>query len=597
MVKTGPVFTEGLFGGKPRRKARDLDSNFKTRGLRLGLLFGILTLSIAIIVLRLIFLQVVEGHYFRNLADNNRTRTVLIHAPRGVIFDRNGKPLTFNLPGFREVKNGKTELLTQEEALSKIAKGKKDLEIDSLRNYPYKDVFSHVIGYLGQISPDQLNGGSYPGYQSGDIIGEMGLEKEYEGVLRGADGKELVEVDSVGKTVRSLGKTDPISGQDINTTLDLNLQKAAYQAMSKIKKGVVIATTPKGEVLTLVSKPSFDPNLFTMGTTYKTATDAAYKKVSDVLLDGENQPLLNRAIGGVYPPGSTFKIVNASAGLSRGVIDANYQVADTGILKVGDFSFSNWYYTQYGRTDGNVNVVKGLQRSNDIFFYKLAEKIGVDNLSATAAKFEVGKTLNIDLPGETDGVLPTQEWKEKVIGEPWYLGDTYHYGIGQGYLLSTPLQVNAWAQIVANDGTLYKPHLLSGMAPSVLEKGLLDPKSTSLVRQGMIEACSTGGVAYPLFNFTVKNPYLKIDGKNILEVKVGSSSAVLKDQRRIVVACKTGTAQHGDESTLPHAWITLFAPAYNPQIVVTVLAESSGEGSNVAAPVAKEVLSEWFSNQ
>lgn len=594
MVKTGLAFSESVFSPSSKR-IRNMDPSFKKRGIRLGLLITILTISVILLFLRLIFLQVIQGYYFRNLADNNRTRTVLIHAPRGVIFDRNGKPLTYNLPGFRITKGDKTELLSEEEALKLIANGAKNLEVDSLRNYPYKDAFAHVVGYLGQISKDQLEGNNYPGYNSGDIIGEMGLEKEYEGILKGVDGRELVEVDSVGKKIRSLGKNDPASGRDIKTTLDVGIQEAAYKALSKTKKGAVIATTPDGEVLALVSKPSFDPNLFTMGKSYKTATDAAYKNISDVLLDGQNQPLLDRAISGTYPPGSTFKIVNASAGLSQGIIDQNYTVADTGVLKVGEFSFANWYYTQYGGTDGQVNVVKGLKRSNDIFFYKLAEKIGVDNLSATAAKFEVGKPLQIDLPGEESGVLPTRQWKEDAIGEPWYLGDTYHYGIGQGYLLSTPLQVNAWAQIVANEGTLYKPHLLADLSPTVLEKNLLNKEDGDLVRQGMIEACAQGGVAWPLFNLNIKNKHLVPDGKNFLPAKAGSGSATIKDTVRVVVACKTGTAQHGDESTLPHAWITLFAPAYKPQIVLTVLSESSGEGSNVAAPIAKEVLTEWFS--
>ncbi|MEK9176299.1 MAG: penicillin-binding transpeptidase domain-containing protein, partial [Patescibacteria group bacterium] len=314
--------------------------------------------------------------------------------------------------------------------------------------------------------------------------------------------------------------------------------------------------------------------------------------VTDVLQDLDNQPFLNRAIGGVYPPGSTFKIVVAAAGLASNVIDTNYSIKDTGIIRINEFSFANWFYTDHGGTDGEVNVIKGLKRSNDIFFYKLAEKIGVDRLSSVSEKFGLGKILGIDLDGEQSGLVPTREWKQKVIGEPWYLGDTYHYGIGQGYLLTTPLQVNVWTQSVANNGKIYRPHILKDIGDEVLAKNIFDSKTTNPVRQGMIEACQTGGVAYPLFEFKVKNSKLKVNNRDILKVATGSA-----DLRQIVVACKTGTAQHGGEQTKPHAWITLFAPANNPQIVLTVLAEESGEGSGVAAPIAKEILTEWFSRQ
>lgn len=197
--------------------------------------------------------------------------------------------------------------------------------------------------------------------------------------------------------------------------------------------------------------------------------------------------------------------------------------------------------------------------------------------------------MGIDLGGEAAGLVPTTQWKQKTLGQEWYLGDTYHYGIGQGYLLTTPLQVNAWTQLVANGGTLYVPHLLDTQKPVVKAQGVLDDKTVGLIRQGMINACSPGGVAYPLFNFAVKNPSLQIDGKNITHV--ASASA---DMRHVVIACKTGTAQEGGATSLPHAWITLYAPAYNPQIVVTVLDESAGEGSDLSAPVAKDILDAYF---
>ncbi len=589
MEKIGIAFPEFISTEKIKRRGNYHDRQ-NPRESRFYLIPIILILIIALVLVRLIYLQVVKGSYYRNLSDGNRIKTIVIHAPRGTIMDRRGMPLVYNVPGFRETVNGKTKLIGQEEAISIIAAGKKDLEIDSLRQYPYKDAMAHLLGYLGQISEDELKSPQFANYRSGEVVGKTGVEREYESFLKGVDGKQLAEINSQGKVVRKLGETDPIPGRNITLTVDAALQKKSYEGMKNVKKGAVVASTPKGEILALVSKPSFDPNLFTLGKDYKPTSLSLYKNISEVLSDNLSQPFLNRAISGLYPPGSTFKLITAAAGLQDKIIDTSYTVKDIGVIRVGEFSFANWYFTGYGRTEGDVNVIKGLKRSNDIFFYKLAEKIGVEKLSEMARNFWIDKGLGIDLGGEAKGLVPTDEWKRKNIGEPWFLGDTYHYGIGQGYLLSTPLEVNSWAQVIANGGTLYSPHVLKDLGDEVLNKNFLSSKTVSPIRQGMIESCASGGVAWPLFEFKVKNPKLKIDGRNFLKVATGSA-----DMRQIVVACKTGTAQHGGEQTKPHAWIMLFAPAYDPQIVLTVLAEESGEGSNVAAPIAKEILTEWFS--
>lgn len=586
MIKTGDAFSDNIISDVS--KIRQWTSS--KANIRTWFLPFIFIVFFAILIFRTFYIQIIKGLYYRNLSDSNRTKTVVIHAPRGIIFDRNNTPLVFNIPGFRENVNNKTIFLDEDKALSKIASGKKDLEIDTLRQYPYKESTSHVLGFLGQISENQLKDPVFEDYASTDVLGKDGIEKVFESRLKGIDGKELFEIDARGEVIRKLGRDEPISGENITLTLDIDLQTKAYEVMKDVKKGAAIASTPKGEILALVSKPSFDTNLFTLGEDYKVATDSSYPSLESILLDFDNQPLLNRAIAGVYPPGSTFKLVVAAAALENKVIDENFEVEDTGILKIGAFSFANWYYTNYGGKDGNVNVVKAIKRSNDIFFYKLAEKTGIDKISKTASRFGVGRTLGIDLIGEESGTLPSVEWKEKEIGEQWYLGDTYHYGIGQGFLLSTPLQVNAWAQVIANKGVLFRPHLLKEQKPYVLEKDLLDEKSFSLIREGMIESCSPTGVAWPFFNFKVKNANLKVDGKNILEVDAASGSA---DMRQILVACKTGTAET-TANEMPHAWITLFAPAYNPQIVITVLSEKSGEGSSVAGPVAKKILEAFF---
>jgi penicillin-binding protein 2 len=595
-MKTGYAFGDHIKTEKIRR--HHYEEEPKPLGLRWYLLPAFLIVAAFILLFNLFTVQFIQGHYYQQLSDSNRMRSLVIPAPRGVIFDRNGNPLVYNIPGFQlvehcisgDIQGCTTKHLSKDEALSLLAKGNKNIEVVSLRQYPYSDQLSTVTGYVGQISSDELASGQYAGYENDAWVGQSGIEQEYEQDLHGQDGQALIEVNALGQQVRSLGQTDPTPGKNVTLTIDLKLQQAAYNAGSELKKGAIIVSKPDGEILAMVSKPSYDPNLFTLDNTYKAATDSADKSVSAILTDSQNQPLLNRVISGVYPPGSTFKIVAAAAGLEQDIIDANYTVVDTGILRVGTFSFANWYYTDYGRKESKpLNVVTALARSNDIFFYKLAQKITVDRLSAFAQKMGLGAPLGIDMVGEASGLLPTTKWKQKVIGQEWYLGDTYHYGIGQGYLLTTPLQVNAWTQIIANKGSLDVPHLLLSQKTVVKDNKILSSKNVDLIRQGMIEGCNPGGVAYPLFNYEVKNPKLIIDGKNI--TRVSSASA---DLRHVVIACKTGTAQEGGATALPHAWITLFAPAYNPQIVITLLEESAGEGSDVSAPIAKKILDAYF---
>lgn len=599
-MKVGIAFPEHIKIEKIRKRRTYVHTYGDTHvsGVRVrGFFLPILILVCALLLLiRLFVIQIGDGSYYRSLSDSNRIKTYVIHAPRGIIFDKNKIPLVLNTPGFRKIEGSKTTLLNFEDALPLLAKGETGIEIDSLRKYPFSDEMPHVLGYIGQISEEQLASSKYKEYGLTDFVGKSGIEQEYEKVLRGTDGKKLVEIDAMGKQTRLLGLTDPIPGHDITLTLDSALQKVAYDAVKKQKKAVVIISTPTGEILSLVSIPAYDANLFTLDKTYKTASDSAYSSVGRILTDGAGQPLLNRAIAGTYPPGSTFKLITAAAGLDSKKITKDEKISDTGILKVGDFSYTNWYFTQYGRTEGDINIVRALARSNDIFFYKLAEKAGVDTLSDKGSRFGLGQQLSIDLPGEAEGILPSSIWKKKFNGENWYLGDTYHYGIGQGYTLTTPLQVNAFAQVLANGGSLYRPHLLSGK-PVVLHEHVVSPEAVSVIRDGMIAGCSPGGVVWPLFKFKVKNEKLKIDGRNFLTVPEATSSGALSGERYVSIACKTGTAQHGGEKDLPHAWITLFAPAYNPEIVVTVLVESSGEGSNVAAPIAKEILRAWFGDK
>lgn len=593
-MKPGVAFPDFIRSEKTKRlrHASDVsDSAATTRDYFLLLFLGI---AVVLLLTRLLYLQFFQGSYYRALSDSNRIKTTTIHAPRGIIFDRNKVPLVYNIPGFRQIVGDKTRFLNRDTATILMAKGEKGIEVDVHRSYPFKEAFAHIVGYVGQISEDELKNPLYKDYKPRDIIGKSGIEKEYQSLLVGNNGKTLEEVDNTGGKIRTLGQTEGVSGQDVYTTLDSKLQVAAYNALPKDKKGVVIVSNPRGEILAIVSKPAFDPNLFTLDETYQTATDSAYQSVDSILADTQSQPLLNRAIGGTYPPGSTFKLVTAAAALENGVVDTNFQIEDTGIMHVGAFSFGNWYYLQYGGKEGSVDVIKAIKRSNDIYFYQVAQKVGLDRLSDMASEFGLGKKLGIDMEGELSGVVPTDAWKKEAIGEPWYLGDTYHYGIGQGYLLTTPLQINMMTSAVANRGVLVKPHLLKNSKFQILNSQFVSEQTLKPIISGMEQSCQPTGVAWPLFQFKVQNAKLQIDNKNFFAVPESTASANFKDYRHVTIACKTGTAQHGGLTTMPHAWITLFAPIVDPQIIVTVLVDSGGEGSSIAGPVAKKVLEEWF---
>ncbi|HVZ12178.1 MAG TPA: penicillin-binding transpeptidase domain-containing protein [Patescibacteria group bacterium] len=585
-IKVGPAFFDSVKGERISR-SRSRSNLISDEVLVLAPLF-FLFLFFGIILARLFYLQILRGDYYKTLSDQNRTRTLSISAPRGIIFDRNGKPLVSNSPSFKIIENGKVRLLSKDEALRMISDGK-PVQNDVLRDYREAGAFAHVVGYIGQISPDEINLPEFDDYSSYDFVGKSGLEKEYEKYLHGVDGKFLYEVDSRGVLVRQLGEDPPTPGYNLNTTLDGDIGLSVESAMKGVEHGAVVVSDPRnGGILALFSAPSFDPNLFTHPASYK--PEGQYKDVQSVLSDSQGLPLLDRATGGAYPPGSTFKLVAATAALEKGSIDENTEIEDTGILKVGTFSFGNWYYLQYGRTEGNLNIVGAIKRSNDIFFYKTAEKTGVDYISSWARTFGMGSKLNIDLPSEAEGTIPTIEWKEKNIGEQWYLGDTYNYGIGQGYILATPLQVNSFTEVFANGGTLWQPHLLADQTKAI-KTGFIKPGNINLVRQGMLEACDTGGVAWPLFDFKVKNPKLKID--NIDYTQDASAGA---NMVHVKVACKTGTAETSPDKA-PDAWITVFAPFNHPEIAVTVLVENGGEGSSIAGPIAKQILTDYFTKK
>lgn len=576
--------------GKHKPRDYNTSSRFTNRWVVLGMLVVFFAL---VLFARLVDLQIIQGSYFRLLADGNRIRHIPIKAARGEILDRNGQVLARNIPVYRlaTFNNGgvveKTEEISREEALKIQASGEEGanrLIIDNTREYPLKEIAAHVVGYVNETTSEeigkgadcslaagswQLNAGNK--YQLSDLIGRMGVEQYYDCVLRGVNGEDLIEVDARGRLVRRLGRKEPIPGKTIKLTLDSSLQKEAYYALKNapgekgevrspeyIVRGAIIVENPQnGEVLSLVSLPSFDPN-----TLHDNYTNVSRDK---------NLPFFNRAIGGEYHPGSTFKIVTSLAALQEGVIDENYKYIDVGFVEAGGTRFRNWLYTRNGGAEGEINIVRAITRSTDTFFYIIGELVGIDNIVKWAHLMGIGEKLGIDLPGEGNGLMPTPDWKIKTVGERWYLGNTYNTSIGQGDVTTTPLQILSMTSIIANSGNQCTPHVLADRYSSCHSLGLAD-KTLQLVQQGMIGACSPGGTAGQFFNFEPQ------------------------------VACKTGTAEVGNDKT--HAWFTAFSSPAEASaegdsthpLVVTAIIEEGGEGSTVAAPVVKRVMRKYFEN-
>lgn len=522
--------------------------------------------------LRLFHLQVVMGAESKERADSNRIQLKVIHAPRGVIYDRNGVVLAENTPGFRIGK----EIISRDTALALESKEDpkiNQMEIDSIRRYPAGEIISHILGYVGQISEEELKDPKNKNYKIGDRVGRSGVEQVYETVLKGTDGAEIIEIDAAGNKLRTLGKVDPIPGQNVNLSIDLATQKIVFNYLSfAIKKdniccGVALLQNPmNGQILAMASIPSYDNNAF---------TDPDKSNLVEKYFSDENSPLLNRAISGTYAPGSTFKIASALAGLSSGKITKDTQIEDTGVMKIDTWSFANWFFNSSGKTDGMVDIVKALERSNDIFFYHVGQLVGEKILGDSAKKLGMGKKLGIDLPGEETGLIPDGVWKEKNIGDVWYPGDSLHMAIGQGFVLVTPLQILSETAFIANGGQLLRPSIVTHISKpdntlvkefnyDPIAKGIFKQSDIDLVKQGLSKVPQSNGTAWPFFGFTIPT------------------------------AGKTGTAETG-ETGKTQAWYTAYAPIDNPQIVATVLLEKGGEGSNVSAPVVKDIFTWYFS--
>lgn len=530
---------------------------------------GLLVLGFLLLISRLIELQGIKGTYYKQLSDNNRIRKVTISAPRGKVLARDGEVLVGNKEKLKKIVFDK-ELGYIKTADLKI-EGESIVEWE--RDYVLGSNFGHVSGYLGQADASEV-GNIDPRCPekgpivSGQLIGKTGLEKQYNCVLSGIDGEMLVEVDTTGQKIRVLGVRQPIPGQDLATTISKDLQNFVNAAFLPKAGGVIVSDT-KGEVLALQSFPVFNPGAF---------NNPAEEDYLNKILVSPDLPLFNRVVSGAYHPGSVFKPTVALGALSEAAITKDFLYNDPGIITVNDFSYSNWFFTQYGGLEGEINVIRALARSTDTFFYKVGEFLGIEKLVVWANKLGFGALSGIDLPGEVPGLVPSPLWKERTRGENWFLGNTYHFAIGQGDVETTPIQINGSIATLAANGEACIPHIAKREGLFKREANCTDlnlqTEALQIVRDGMVSACSPGGTGFTFFDFVTK----------VSDEEKG------QDFR---AACKTGTAETLKEN-VTHAWFVAFAPVKFPEIVATVLVEEGGEGSSAAGPIAREIFDYWF---
>lgn len=526
-------------------------------------LLCISTVCFCIAVGRAFDLMIVQGQQYREQSDENRLFRISIPAARGQIVDRNLVALTQNIPHYY-IASSSSQILfgnewslpdvSSQEALRYLIASPSSVLIRSQRGEVTSLSVSHLIGYTGYVSDIGPSGKPVQ-----VRVGRTGIERAFEKELAGRPGKEVLEISAKGVPQRSIVMESlPQDGKQVRLSIDLDLSNVAYSALEGNLGAVVVTDIPTDQVLVLTSSPSF-----------------TVASLSAALRDTK-KPLLNRALS-AYPPGSTFKLMTALTALREKTITKDTTIEDEGELKLGTQVFGNWYWRQYGRKEGTISLIRAIARSNDIYFYKTAATVGPDKIDEVAKEFGLGKSTGIEISAESIGLLPNSAWKEKKIGEKWYTGDTYNMGIGQGYILATPAQVNNMTATVARRGT-WCPLTILYQRNSACTETDLDHDYFETIIQGMVEACSTGGTAYPFFPI---NETLDSEHK---------------------IACKTGTAEFGAEDDQgrkkTHGWFTMFYPQKDPKVAITVFLESSKErafleGSKDGAPIALKVFQAW----
>ncbi|MDO9515861.1 MAG: penicillin-binding protein 2 [Syntrophales bacterium] len=574
-----------------------------------------------LLVVRLGYLQVFRGDELRQRSEDNRIRVQEVKPLRGLIVDTHGNILVDNQPSFdisiipeiakdvEAVKNKLTNLCDWVEGVLSFKKvsqpsgrpfvpvrvgrniGRNKLaavethsldlpgvivDVVPVREYLYGDMMAHILGYVGEISLSELGGGVYAGYRADDMVGKYGIEKFLDGYLKGKSGGEQVEVDAAGRRLNILGRIVSVSGYNVVLNIDSDLQKICWDAF-QAEAGTVVVMDPRtGAVMAMVSRPSFDPNLFNRG------------------ISGENWkglttnplcPLQNRAISGQYPPGSTYKLIVAAAALEEGLITENTEISCDGTYQMGNRVFRCWKKGGHGAVDLHRAIVE----SCDVYFYHLGEMLGVDKLAEYATKFGFGSKTGISLPGERDGLVPTKEWKLRRFREPWQKGETTSLSIGQGFTLVTPLQLLRAYCAVANGGTLYKPRLVKRIETADGQTvGDFTPEAEGMIP---ISKKNIDILKHALWG-AVNEPH-------------GTGWALKREEKD--VCGKTGTSQvirlPDDEEDQKseiryrfrdHALFVCFAPCEDPVVAVMVIVEHGGHGGSASAPIARRIVDGYF---
>ncbi|MBD8935002.1 MAG: penicillin-binding protein 2 [Anaeroglobus sp.] len=573
--------------------------------------YGAVVIVFLVLIARLVWLQLFQGDYYNSLAEGNRLRAIPLAAMRGVMYDRNGQILVGSRPSFMVTYVPTQGKMTDEEAnklsrllnmpadkilekagkvknsyvptvlaqdltpdvVTKVEERRNELpgisvDVQPIRYYPYDMMAAQIFGYVGQIDEDDMERlKGEDGVSNVTQIGRAGLESYYDDVLRGKDGSRQVEVDASGSPVMEVERKNPIQGHNIHLTLDLNLQTALEKAMdAQIAQGIgvsgiaAVAVDPNtGAVLAMASRPAYNPNWFTRG-----ITESEWKQING----NPNHPMENRVIAGEYPPGSTFKLITGAAALELKKITPDEMIFDSGRHWLVDMRNAG------GEALGWINFTEALAKSDNVYFYELGRRVGIDKLAEYAKMFGMGKKTGIAMRGEAAGLVASEEYKEKNYHQDWYLGDTFNSAIGQGFQLVTPLQAAMIVSEVANGGIQYKPFIVSRIdnldgtpykifAPE--QTGTLEVSKTTLdlIREGMRNVAEESGTAGSLFaGFPVQ------------------------------VAGKTGTAENF--SGRDHGWFVAFAPYDHPRIVIAVLTEQGGFGASSSGPIVRAMLEEFF---
>ncbi len=576
--------------------------------LRIGLL-----LVVALLALRLWHLQIREGPYYRDLSENNRTRSVILEPARGLIYDRNGVLLANNVPSFslyvslEDVKDREEliqkmndligldpELIRKKLAIrgaKQVPRKIKDrltlreatlieshrldlpgvmIQVESQRNYPSGVTAAHVLGYVGEVSAEQLEKPEYAELHQGSVVGQYGVEKYFDRVVRGEAGQKSVEVDALGHEKRTVVVDQPKAGDDLYLTIDARLQKVAEDLLGQ-ESGAIVALDPTtGDILAMASRPAFDPNVLSRELTGKQWVE---------IVQDEGRPLNNRASQGQYPPGSTFKVMMAAAALESKTVTPSSTVQCNGGYQFGRRLYHDWKASGHG----SVDLRRALIHSCDVYFYTIGQRMGIDTMAEFGRAFGLGQETGVELPSERIGIMPSTAWKQKAKNEPWLPGETISAAIGQGYVTVTPLQMASLIGTVANDGITFRPRLVRAVMDR--DTGRLqemDPEEKSRVK--------------------IKAEYLKLIQEALAAV-VTEGTATRAKSNLVSIAGKTGTAQTaalrtGPEKDIPkkfrdHAWFVAFAPVEKPRIAVAVLAEHMGHGGSAAAPLAKDVIENY----